>query len=451
MTQVAPSGAGLPAMGEENPLRGGVPEGKPTPGVLPLSLTDAIQMGLRHNLGMLLQGQGVRSARGARLRALSQLLPDLTTATNESSRQVNLAAYGFSGFPGTPTIVGPFGVFDTRAYLTQSVFDFRALNRTRAESENVSAAEFSAADTREAVVLVCANLYLQALAGQSRIEAARAQVTTAETLYRLAVDRKQAGVVAGIDVLRAQVEMQARQHQLSHAEELAEREKLDLARAIGLPLGQEFALTDPIPYAPYSPPSLEEALQQAYANRADYLAAQARLRALEFERRAAAAERLPSLEVNADYGDIGPNPLRSHGTYSVAANLRIPIFQGGRVRGQVMESEAALEQQRARADDLRARIYYEVRTIFLELNSSGTRVKVAQNTVELARQQLAQAQDRFRAGVSDHLEVVQAQESLAIAQEDLIASMYEFNTAKAGLARALGVAERGFEQFLRGK
>jgi outer membrane protein TolC len=116
-----------------------------------------------------------------------------------------------------------------------------------------------------------------------------------------------------------------------------------------------------------------------------------------------------------------------------------------------METEAALEQERARAEDLRARIYYDIRTVFLELNSSDARVKVAQNTLDLARQQLAQAQDRFQAGVSDHLEVVQAQESLAVAQEDLIASVYEFNTAKAGLARELGLAERGFEQFLRGK
>ncbi len=451
MPQSSAPPAGFSPAGDQNPLMGGVPEGSPTPGVMPLSLTDAIRLGLKHNLGMLLQGQSVRSARGARLRALSDLLPNLSTATNESSRQVNLAAFGFAGFPGMPAVVGPFGVFDTRVYLTHPVLDFRALNQARAESENVTAAEYSARDTRELVVLVCGNLYLQAVAGQSRIAAARAQYTTAAALYELAVDRKQAGVIAGIDVLRAQVEMQARQQQFSHAGEEAEREKLNLARAIGLPVGQEFALTDPLPFAPYSPPSLEEALKQAYASRADYLAAQAHVRSLEFERRAAAAERLPSLEVNADYGDIGPSPMQSHGTYTVLANLRIPIFQGGRVRGRVMESEATLEQQRARAEDLRARIYYEVRTIFFELNSSGARVKVAQSTLDLARRQFAQAQDRFQAGVSDHIEVVQAQESLALAQEDLIASMYEFNIAKASLARALGVAESSFEQFLRGK
>jgi outer membrane protein TolC len=432
-------------------LFGAVPSGKPVPGVLPLSITDAIKMGLKNNLGMLLQEQNLRSARGARLAALSELLPNITTATNESSKQVNLAAFGFSGFPGVKPIVGPFNVFDARAYVTQSVLNFRAINQTRAESQNITAAEHAAKNTRELVVLVCGNLYLQAVAGQSRIEAARAQYATSQALYKLAVDQKQAGTVPGIDVLRAQVEMQARQQQVTLAEEEGEREKLNLARAIGLPEGQEFNLTDPLPYKPHPPISLEDALQQAYQNREDYQAAQSRVKALEFERRAAAADRLPSVDLNADYGDIGSNPLSSHGTYTVFANLRIPIFQGGRVRGRVMEAEAALEQQRARTEDLRSRIYYEIRTIFLQLNSSDARVKVAQSTIDLAREQLTQARDRFQAGVSNHIEVVQAQEALALSEENLIQSVYEYNTSKANLARALGIAESSYEQFLRGK
>jgi outer membrane protein TolC len=258
-------------------------------------------------------------------------------------------------------------------------------------------------------------------------------------------------VVPGIDVLRAQVEMQSRQQQLSHAQEEAEREKLVLARAIGMPVGQEFVLTDTVLYAPLPPITMDDALQRAYSNRTDYLSALARVRALELEQRAARAERLPSVQLTADYGDIGPNPLDSHGTYTVMANLKIPIFQGGRVRGRVLEAEAAAQEQRARAEDLRARIYYDVKTAFLQLNSADARVKVAQSTVALTQQQLTQAQDRFGAGVADHIEVVQAQEALAVSEEDLINSMYEFNTAKGLLARAMGVAETAYEQLLRGK
>lgn len=437
--------------GTQNPLLGGVPSGKPTGGVLPLSLSDAIKRGLSYNLGALLGEQAIVATRGARLLALSQLLPKVTAGVQNSQQQVNLAAFGFEGFPGMKTIVGPFNVFDVRASVSQSVLDFSALNRYRAENENIKASQYSNENTRDLVALVCASLYLQAAADNSRIEAVRSQVKTAQILYDLALDQKAAGVVPGIDVLRAQVKLQAEQQALIVAEEQFSKDKLALARAIGLPLGQEFALVDSLSYSAFPAMSLDEAAQRAYRDRPDYHSAMARVRAAENERKAARAGNLPTVGFNADYGDIGQRPWSSHGTFSVAANLRIPIFQGGSVRGRVLEADAALRQREVELEDLRGRIYYDIQNAFLDLKAASERVQVAQSALKLANEQLQQSQDRFSAGVTNNVEVVQAQEALATANENYISSLQAHSGAKLALARAIGISETAYEQFLRGK
>lgn len=434
----------------ENPFLGGVPSGKAQPETLDFSLRDAIHRGLQHNLGLLLAEQATRGARGAWWRAMSDLLPNLTTRTSISREQLNLKSFGFPGIPGIPNIVGPFDVFDTRAFLTQPLLDLKALYNTRAESQNQMAANFAYRDAHDVVVLVSASLYLQAVAGESRIEAAQAQLKAAQALYDLAVDLKKAGVVPGIDVLRSQVELQAQQQRLIFFQNEFEKEKLNLARAIGLPIGQKFRLTDRIPYAPLPPWPLEEALGRAYRSRADYQRAITLLRAAESAKKSARGEGLPSLRINADYGDIGPTPGQSHGTFSVAANVAIPIFLGGRVHGNVLEADALLQQRKSELEDLRSRIDYEVRTVFLDLKASSDQVQVATSALALAKEQLQQSQDRFAAGVATSIEVVQAQESLATANENYISSLYAYNVAEASLARALGGTAELFEQLLGG-
>lgn len=449
MSPAAP--AMMNSAGSQNPLLGGIPSGRPTPGVLPLSLSDALRRALVYNLGVTLSGQATRAARGARMLALSQLLPRLTTGVGESVQQVNLAALGFSGFPGIPAVIGPFNVFDVRAYVSQPVLDFTALNRWRAQKENVRAAELSEVDSRNLVVFVSGNLYMQAVASSSRIDATRAQVATAQALYDLAVDQKAAGVVPGIEVLRAQVELQAEQQRMILAENQFATDKLMLARAIGLPLGQEFTLTEGMLYSPPPVGSLDESIQRAYRDRPDYQSAQARVRAAESDRRAAQAERLPVLGFNGDYGLIGQRPWENHGTFTAVANLRIPIFQGGSIRAQVQEADAALREQEAALEDLRGRIYYDVQNAFLDLKAAADRVQVAQSALKLAHEQVDQSEDRFRAGVASNIEVVQAQEALATANENYISSLYAHGTAKLELAKAMGVPADSYEQFLRGK
>jgi outer membrane protein TolC len=227
------------------------------------------------------------------------------------------------------------------------------------------------------------------------------------------------------------------------------KQKLTLARLIGLPPGQQFTLTDTLPFAPLEGLPLEDALARAYATRADLKAAESQVRAAEISKRAAQAERLPTISAGADYGVIGTDPTSSHGTFSVSGSVRLPIFNGRRSNGDIEQADAALQQRRAEYGDLRGRIDAEVRTAFLDLNSAAQQVTVADNNRKLAADTLLQARDRFAAGVADTIEVVQAQETVASAERDYISALFAHNLAKATLARAMGQADQNIKQFLR--
>jgi outer membrane protein TolC len=442
----APASAAPPG-----PLFGAVPTGTATPGPLPLSLSDAIDRALRRNLALVLAEQGVRSARGGRLEALGDVLPHLSGRLSAVRQKLSLEAFGFSGFPGIDSpVVGPFNVFDSRVLVTEEL-DLKGLYKARAESQRVEAARWTYQDTRELVVLVSGNLYLRTLSEQSRVEAARAEAETARALHQLAVDRKSAGVVPGVDVLRAEVELRSREQRVIEADTRLARAKLDLARAIGLPLGQEIQLTDAMPSPAVPPLTLEQMMEMAFARRSDWKAAQARVRAAEASRRSALGEALPGLTLDADYGAIGQTYSGARNTYSLAGALRVPLFQSGLVAGKVLAADAALQSARAGVEDLRGRIDYDVRVAALDLESAVKRRAVAETAVELAREQLRQAQDRFTAGVANNVDVVLAQEAVARAEEDLISTVYDLNLARASLGRALGLAEEGFRQLVRGQ
>ena len=430
----------------------------PVSGVLPLSLQDAIARGLKQNLGALLASEDIRSARGSRWQQLSALLPNLTTTNYAEGAKVDLAEFGFTfNFPkslgfNVPTVVGPFGYFDTRAFVTQSVFDWKAINNVHAASESVKSAEASYKDARDLVVLAVGYTYLQTIADEARIDTAQAQVNTAQALYNQATDQVSAGTSPAIDALRAHVELQSRQQQLIQAKNGFAIQKLALARVVGLAPGQEFDLTDKSPYQPFAGMSLDEALKRAYLSRPDYQAALADVRAAEYSRKAAAAGYLPSFGINGDYGVAGTIPITStNGVFDVRGTLTIPIFEGGRVRGEVLEADARLKQARDRAENLRAQIDTDVRTALFNVQSAEQLVAVSQSNIGLADETLAQSEDRFRAGVTDTVEVVQAQQAVASAHEDYISSLYQDNYAKISLARALGVAEEGVKDYFKGK
>ena len=441
-----PRGSNIPS-----DLIGSVSQGTPSGGVIPLSIGDAIDRALKYNLGYVIGEQETRVSTAARVRSLSELLPKVNASISEAIQQINLASFGFRGFPGVPPVVGPFGVFDTRARYTQAVFDSRLAHELRAASERVAASNYALQDVRELIALITTDLYLDAVAESSRVDAARAQLRTAQAVYDRARDLKDSGLIAGIDVLRAQVQLQAQQQRLVTVENELAKQKLRLARAIGLPQGQEFAQTDAFMNAPPNTPALAEALRIALDSRSDYRRAMTLVRAAEETRKAALGRRLPSLQVNADYGDIGRTPANSHGTMLLQGTLSIPIYTGQRVRAEVLESDALLEQRKAEVSNLRDQIEYEIRTANLDIRSAADQLQVAQAGKDLARQQLEQAQDRFSAGVANGLEVTQAQEAVVTADENYISALYALNTAQAALARATGNAEKTIKSFLGAK
>jgi outer membrane protein TolC len=436
---------------QQNPFLGSRPQGQPTAGVVDLTILDAIDRGLKYNLGLYLTERGTEQARAAQLRTRSELLPSLDGRVSWQEQQINLAALGIPANSGFPSVVGPFGVMDARALLTESLINVRNIENNRAAREDIKAAQFNYRNARDLVVLVVGGTYLESVSSAARVDAVKAQVETARSLYQRAVDMKNAGMVAGIDVLRANVEFQAQQQRLLAAQNQFERDKLQLARVIGLPVGQQFRLTDQIPYAPGPDTTLEAALQRAFENRSDYKALLSSVRSAELSRKAASAQRLPSVNINADYGDIGQNFANSHGTFTAGATLKFPIFEGGRIRADEQQADSVLKQRQAQADDLRSRIEFEVRTAMLDLHSASDQVAVAQNALGLAREQVVQAQDRFGAGVTNNIEVVQAQDALAATNENYIGALFSFNFAKLQLARAIGIAEDATKAYLGGK
>src|SRR5580700_10875150 len=442
--------------GSQSPFTGSEPEGKATPEVLQLSLQEAIDRGLRNNLGLLLSGDQTIMARGERWKQLSNLLPNLSARVQEDAQNLDLAALGFQklfplfGVKGTiPAVTPGFSYFDARASVSQSLFNFSDLEKERAASESLKSAKYTYKDARELVVLAVGNAYLLAIASAARIETTDAQVKNAQALYDKAIDQQKAGLSPAIDALRSQVELQTRQQQLIAARNDFAKQKLSLARIIGLPSGQEFVLTEKAPYQALTPLPIETYLQHAYTSRSDYQAAQAQVRAAELSHRAASAGYYPSIDFNANYGDVGVTPAHSNGTWQVNGGLNIPIFTGGKVHSDVLEADAQLKQARSQLGDLRGRIDYDVRAALLDLNSAAEQVEVARSSVELAEESLTQSRDRFTAGVTDNLEVVQAQESVASAHESYIQSLYAHNLAKVELAYAIGDAEQGVKRYLK--
>jgi outer membrane protein TolC len=445
-------GQAIPGTGGVSAFAGSVPA-KLVPGVIPLSLQDAISRGLKQNLGLLLSHADIGAARGQRWEQLSALLPHVTAAPSVDASKINLPEIGLSSLPGVtlPRSIGPFSYFDARAAVTQTLFDWKSVNATRAASQSLKSAAYTFKDARDLVVLAVGYVYLQAIADEARIETAEAQVKTAQALYDQAADQINAGTSPDIDGLRTKVELQNRQQQLIQAKNNLAIQKLTVARVIGLAPGQEFEFTDKSPYQAIEATSVDEVLGRAYASRSDFQAAMRDVRAAEFARKAAVAGYLPSLSFNADYGLAGSHPSTATSVADVRGTLSIPIFQGGSVHADVLQADARLEQSRERLENLRAQIDSDVRAALLNLQSSADQVNVARSNIDLAEETLVQSRDRFSAGVTDTVEVVQSEEAVASAHEQYISSLYNYNYAKISLVRALGIAEQGVKEFFKGK
>jgi outer membrane protein TolC len=449
---LAPAVTGLAQTGA---FQGSASAGPPSDQPLALSLDEALKMGLHYNLGAITSEQSSQRAKGENIVVRSALYPNLSGGLRENVEQIDLSSFGFKfKFPASlginiPNIVGPFNYFDLRGYLTQRVADLQAIRSYQSSREAQRAAELSAADAREIVVYVVTQAYLQVLAQSARVDSAKVQVDSAQAIFQQASDRFMAGLSAKIDMTRSQVELETQQQRLTAEQADFAKQKIALARLIGLSPAQSFALSDKLPYAPLENITLEQALALAAQNRSDLKAADAQLRAAQFARKAAVAEHYPTLGIVADYGVIGVNPANSHGTFDVSGQLLFPIWAGGHTHGDIIEADATLKQRRAEYENTRDRVEADVRDAYLDLNAAAEQVRVAQSRRELARDELTQSTDRFSSGVADTVEVTQAQEVVASAESDYIANLNAHNLAKASVARAIGQAEKIMRDLLR--
>jgi outer membrane protein TolC len=439
------------AAGQASAVTGSVPSGPASDEVLRLTLRDAITRALRYNLATIEGGENARIARGQRLVALSRLLPQVSAGVSENVDQLSLATFGLQNLPGIPNIVGPFGYTSVDASASQTIFSFESIKRFQEARTAEQAAQLSYQDILDAVTLTVGSAYLQIIEADSRIQAQEAQVRNARALYDQALDEVQAGTAPRIEATRTAVQLHTEQYNLSVARNNFEIARLALGRAIGLPLGQQFELADQLPYSELNPPSVEDALTIAYKSRSDFRAALDSEKSAAQTLSAARGERYPVVAVNGDYGDIGPTLGHSHGDFTFQAAVRVPIFTGGRIKGEITQAEAQLRQRKSEADNVRGQIDYDVRTAFLNLNAAKEQVAVAKQNVDLANESLARSKDRFTSGVTDSVEVVQAEQALASANDQYITSLYNHNFAKLSLARALGVARTSYEQYLGGK
>ncbi|MEO6964992.1 MAG: TolC family protein [Acidobacteriaceae bacterium] len=417
---------------------------------LPLSIDDAVRMGLRNNLGAILQNTEVNTAGGEKLQQLQSLLPTIKGTAQASVSQVNLQAEGLR-IPGFPSVIGPFGSTDFRASLDQAVLNVSSLQNYLAARHDFDASKLSAKDSEDLVVLTVGNAYLLCLADAARISSVQAQVQTSKVSLDQAVQNHRNGVSPRIDELRARVDYQTQQQSLIAANDQYQKDRIALARAIGLPLDQKFTLTDQVPYAQFNTPTLPAAMEEALKNRSDLKAAEQQVQAGERSLSAAHAERLPSVTAHVDYGESGVNPNNSYATLNATGKASGPIFEEGKLRGDARIADAQLEQARAQLNNLQGQIRADVKDAILDIQAAEKLVGVARSNVNLAGETLKEAQDRFQAGVSDNLAVSQAQSSVAQANEQYVSSLYQLNVAKLSLARAVGMARTQYKTYLGGQ
>jgi outer membrane protein TolC len=439
----------------QNPFLGSSGSGNATADLKELSLSEAIRLGLRFNLGVTESLHANSDVRAERLRSLASLLPDVTLEIRDVAADNSLKEFGLRlprvpGIPGLPSTTGAFGFQDARVSLNQSVYNSTIRNSYTAEKHAAEASTLSVKDAQDVVVYAVGAAYFQVAAAEARLETAKAQLSSARELDRLTSDRVNSEVSPEIDFLRAHVEEQSFEQQVTNAENDLEKARLTLARITGLSVDQRFTTADD-GYRPVTNLTLQSAIAHAREFRADLLSAQASVREAEFRVRAAKGERIPALSFHADYGAGGVNIGALNQVYTVAAGISVPLYTGGRISADIDQAQANLARRQAEYDDLEGRVAYDVRIAWLDTQASDSSVRVAESNRALADRALLQSQDRYQNGVTNYLEVLRAQETVTNANENYIRSLYSFNLAKVALARAMGAAEKQIPEFFGGK
>ncbi|MGA3225417.1 MAG: TolC family protein [Acidobacteriaceae bacterium] len=439
-----------PAQVNSNTYQGSLVKQAPVPGVLPLTLDQAIRMGLQYNLGLVLSSTNAGSAGAQQLQQLQALLPTVNASAKEAAQQTNLQAEGLK-IPGFPAVIGPYGYTDIRASLQWSLLNLSSLDNYLAAKHNFQGSRLSIEDAKDMVVLTVGNAYLLCIADASRVQSAQAQVNTSKVSLDQAVANHQAGTAPLLDELRARVDYQTQQQTLITAQNQYEKDKIALARAIGLPLEQSYELSDQAPFQALDNLDPNAAVQQGLTHRHDLQALQQQVASAQAARSGATAERYPTISISGDYGVIGPTLGHSRGTFDAVGTASVPLFEEAKLRGDARDAQAQLETKQAQLNDLRGQISADVRDSILDIQAAAKQVAVSRSNVELATEALSEAQQRYAAGVADNLAVSQAQASMAQADDQLVSSLYQHNVAKLSLARAMGIAQTNYKDYVGGK
>ena len=417
--------------------------------VLPLSLKRAVEIALAPDGSprIALAQESIKIAQDQIKEARAALLPDLEASLNDQRETTNLHAFGFSssifklpeGFNfQIPSIVGPFSVLDARATATQTVFDFAAIKRFQASKVNTEAVKTDFDAARNQVSDQVARAYLTALRAAAALETAQANVDLSNALLKLADQQKDAGTGTGIEVVRAQVQLaNDRQHLIVSTNDLR-RAGLNLLRAMGLKLETTVQLTDKLSYTPAELGTLNDSIASARKLRAELKAQKTREQYARMNYNATRAEHLPSIAASANYGSIGTEITGAQPTYDYGFSLRVPIFNGGRRDARDAETREQYLQEQTRTRDLDQQVELDVRLAFDSVHSAATEIETAREGVDLAQREVDQARRRYSAGVTNSIEVTDAQTRLDRARDNQIAALYDYNVARIDLATATG-------------
>ena len=411
---------------------------------LTLTLQQAVELALKNNLQTQLAREGISQARGEKGLGLSLLLPNLSGAAYQANLTSNLAAMGLTSatFPGLDPFVGPFSRFDARVQLVQSVFNLAAIRRYQASVHGLALAREQARSAEQQVMIATVLSYLAVIEAQQSVEAAQADVTLARRLLELATSQRDAGVATGIDVARADTRLASQEVRLAQARTDLDTARLSLLRVVGAPLTSELRLAESMRFAPETLPGAEDAVQKALTDRVEIRSAREQVRIATAQKQAAVAGWMPSVSFFGDYGSSAVKPLEtSLPTRSVGIRLDLPVFDGGRTHSEVQVAASRLRQAELRLNDLRAGVEKEVRQALDNLATRREQVQAAQKALALAERELELAQDRFRNGVGDNIEVVNAQTALENARQGVVVSLTLFNVARLNLAAAMGHVE----------
>lgn len=419
-------------------------------GPVDLSLKRAVEIAIsaQGNTNIQLSGEALKQAQSRALQARAALLPDLEGTFNDRDQTVNLAAEGLTSIklpvPGFafPSLVGPFTTVDARLSVQQSVFDFASIRRFQASKVGVTAANRELDSTAEKVAADVARAYLAAVRADADVDTANANVTLSEAVLTQAENQKKAGTGTGIEVTRAKVQLANDRQHLLVTENARRSAHLELLRAMGTPLDTEVRLIDKLGYVPVDAVTLEQAKAQALQARPDLKAQQQREENARLSASAVKMERMPSLAAFGDYGASGIALDSNMPTRTYGISLKVPIFDGGRRDARRGEAASLYRSEQVRTGDLKQQIELDVRLALDGLRSAEDQVKVAKEGIELADSELTQARRRYDAGVTNSLEVTDAQTRLERARDNETQALYNYNVARIDLAQAMGNMRR---------